>query len=115
MTALSPLYRGDSREYSLVFTDSKGAVIDITGWKVYFTLKQNHLIEDGEAVIKKDITNHEAPKEGKTKIVLAPSDTDNLKPGNYFYDVQIKKPNGDVVTVVRGSLKIEPDVTRRTD
>lgn len=115
MTELSPLFRGDSREYALSFTDKDSAVIDITGWKVYFTLKKNQLKDDDSAVIKKDITVHEAPLEGKTKIVLAPLDTDNLKPGDYVYDIQIKKPSGDVITVAKGSMKIEADVTRRTD
>lgn len=115
MTELSPLYRGDSREYALTFTDKEGVAIDITGWKVYFTLKKNPLINDDGALIQKDITSHEAPTEGKTKIVLAPSDTDKLKPGDYVYDIQIKKPSGDVITVVKGSLKIEADVTRRSD
>lgn len=115
MTELSPLFRGDSREYALSFTDKEGAAIDITGWKVYFTLKKNPLTNDDNAGVKKDITDHEAPQEGKTKIVLAPSDTDHLNPGDYVFDIQIKKPSGDVITVVKGSLKIEADVTRRTD
>ena len=115
MTELSPLFRGDSREYALTFTDKEGAAIDISGWKVYFTLKKNPLINDDGALLKKDTTDHEAPTEGKTKIVLAPSDTDDLKPGDYVYDIQIKKPSGDVITVVKGTLKIEADVTRRTD
>lgn len=115
MTKLSPLFRGDSREYSLVFTDSAGTAIDISGWKVYFTLKKNALKNDDNAPLKKDVTDHEAPTEGKTKIVLAPSDTNTLQPGDYVFDIQVKKPNGDVITVVKGELKLEADVTRRTD
>jgi len=112
---LSPLYRGDSREYTLSFVDKNGTAIDITGWKVYFTLKRSIGQNDGSATLKKDIVNHESSIKGKTKIVLTSSDTDDLKPDNYVYDIQVKKPNGDVITVVMGSITIEADVTRRAD
>lgn len=115
MANLSPLYRGDSREYSLSFTDSQGVKIDITGWKVYFTLKKNEVDGDSNASVKKDVTEHEAPTEGKTKIVLASADTDNLEPGEYHYDIQVKTANGSIMTVAKGRMAIKVDITRRSD
>ena len=115
MANLSSLYRGDSREYSLSFTDSQGVKIDITGWKVYFTLKKNAADGDSDASVKKDITEHEAPTEGRTKIVLLPKDTDNLEPGEYHYDIQVKTSNGGIITVAKGRMTIKTDITRRSD
>lgn len=112
---LEPIYRGDSREYKLTFTDSKGAAIPITGWKVYFTVKDNRRDSDDLAVIKKDITVHDDPENGKTKIIISPSDTNDLQPGIYYYDIQVKRGIENILTVLAGRLKIITDITRRTD
>lgn len=114
MTNLTPLFRGDSREFSLTFSDDDGKPINITGWKVYFTLKESEGDADSEAKLKKDVTEHESPEEGKAKIHLEPSDTNDLEPGEYYYDFQIKKPGGDILTVASGELRILTDITRRT-
>lgn len=111
---LNPLYRGDTREYSLIFTNGNGVAIDISNWKIFFTLKKHESDSDDEAALKKDVTDHEAPLEGKTKFTLESSDTDGLQPTNYFYDVQAKKANGDIVTVVKGRFQVLIDITRRT-
>lgn len=111
MTNLTPLFRGDSRDYSLTFTDDEGDPIPITGWKVYFTLKKNEW--DSKTVVKKDVTEHEDAEGGNTVISLAPADTNDLEPGDYFYDFQVKKPGGDILTVAKGKLKILADITRR--
>ena len=42
---------------------------------------------------------------------VAPEDTKNLETGMYYYDLSIEL-NGDVFTILNGSLKIESDVTR---
>ena len=42
---------------------------------------------------------------------VAPEDTKDLEAGMYYYDLQIEL-NGDVFTILNGSLKIESDVTR---
>lgn len=113
---LNPLYRGDTREYALTFTDSNGDPINIDGWTIYFTLKKNERDTDDEAALKKDTTEHE-PEVGKTKFTLTPSNTNDLKPAKYFYDIQVKKKDGDkdvIVTVVKGNLEILTDITRRT-
>jgi len=112
---LNPIYRGDSREYTLNFTDSEGAVIDITGWKVFFTLKRYYSYGDSKAVIKKDIETHYDPINGKTKIILLPDDTENLIRGTYYYDIQVKRAEQNILTVLSGTIEVKPDVTRRID
>jgi len=112
---LEPLYRGDSREYNLTFTDGTGGAINIEGWKVYFTVKKNYSDSDSQAIIRKDVTVHDDPINGKTKIVLLPVDTDHLIPARYYYDIQIKRGAEDILTVLQGKIKIKADVTRRTD
>jgi hypothetical protein len=112
---LNPIYRGDSREYTLNFTNSDGDKIDITGWKVFFTMKQYYSDNDDKAVIKKDIETHYDPTNGQTKIILLPSDTENLIRGTYYYDVQVKRAEQNIITVLSGTIEVRPDVTRRID
>jgi len=112
---LNPLYRGDSREYTLSFTKNDGSKIPITGWKIYFTLKKYAWKADIDADLKKDITVHSNPLEGETKITLTTEDTKNLGMGIYNFDIQIKKANGTVLTLLKGKLEIVPDITRRID
>ena len=112
---LNPLYRGDSWEYTLSFTNNDGSKINITGWKIYFTLKKYAWKSDGDADVKKDILVHSNPLEGETKITLEARDTENLTAGIYVFDIQIKRADGTVLTVLKGKLEIILDITRRTD
>ena len=41
----------------------------------------------------------------------APEDTYNVDLGTYYYDLEIWK-NNDIYTILRGSLRIEKDITR---
>ncbi|MBA7546470.1 hypothetical protein ES705_38862 [subsurface metagenome] len=115
IVTLNPLYRGDSREYTLSFTKNDGTKIDISGWKIYFTLKKYAWKADADADLKKDITDHSNPLEGKTKITLTAGDTENLGMGVYSFDIQIKKADGTILTILKGKLEILLDITRRRD
>ena len=108
------LMRGDDQVIELEFTEN-GAVKDITGWTIYFTLKKN--IDDADTVattIKKDITTHADPTNGRTKISLLNTETDTLE-GLYFYDIQYKDAATPAVvkTVLNGTMNFMKDVTRR--
>jgi len=104
--------RRDDKYWVLVFTDENGTAIDITGWTIFFTAKNDIDDVDADAIIKKDITSHTDPTAGTTQIHLTPTDTNLL--GIYVYDIQVKKLNGDILTVVNGELTFLDDVTIRT-
>lgn len=46
------------------------------------------------------------------RVRVAPENTENMEPGNYYYDLEIGL-NDDIFTVLSGILTIEHDVTRR--
>jgi hypothetical protein len=104
--------RGDSKSYTLTFRDEEGSVIDITGWTVFFTVKDKIDDTDETAVLKKTITSHTDPTNGKTKIELSSTDTNLV--GNYIYDIQIKKDTNEINTILEGNITFAKDVTRRT-
>lgn len=109
------IYRGDDHSFTINVTDSAGSAIDITGYTFYFTLKRDETddLADSEALISKTITTHSDPTNGVTTISLSDSDT-NIPPAVYFYDFQMKDSSGNIYTIVRSTLTIKSDVTRRT-
>jgi len=109
---LKPFFRGDDYPIPLSFTKN-GVVEDITGWKIYFTAKYHDTDSDDEAVIKMDITEHSDPTNGKTLIFLTNGETGDIKAGKYVYDIQYKKANGTVKTIMKGKFKVLQDVTER--
>lgn len=115
MNNLETIYRGDSREYNLTFTNSDNIAIDITSWKIYFTIKLSYRNGDDKAALKKDITVHDDPTNGKTKIVILPADTENIEPGNYWYDIQVRRDGESILTIAWGRIEIRVDITRRRD
>jgi len=119
MTTQRTIYvkRGDSLKREISIKDG-GEPVDITNWTIYFTVKKNKTDSDDDAVIKKDITTHTDPVNGKSYLLVLPSEMDNLV-GTYYYDVQVKRPMtepisyDDIETPLEGSIIFSVDITRR--
>lgn len=109
------VYKGDDKSWTLNFKSSNIA-IDITGYVVFFTVKQNMTdgdLTDSAALIKKTISNHSDPTHGITVLSITNSDT-NIPAGDYFYDIQMKDTSNKITTVMVGKFSIVQDVTRRS-
>jgi hypothetical protein len=107
------LTRGDSHTFGLTLTNkSDGSVRDITGWTFYLTIKSNITDLDSAAVLQKVVTSHIDPTNGKTTIGIVPTDTFNIEPGDYFYDIQALTNLNNVYTIAKGTMSIEWDATR---
>lgn len=104
------IIRGDSASINFVM-----AGVDLTGATVFFTAKPELTDDSGDtnAVIAKGVVSHTDPTNGRTVIDLDPTDTD-VEPGIYFYDIQVKKASGAIVSIPARKLRIWADVTRRT-
>lgn len=107
------LRRGDTKVYALHFTDSSGEDINITGWTVFFTASADpEPTNDDNAIIKKTVTVHSDPTNGRTTVILSATDTNIL--GDYYYDIQVKRVDNSIITVIQGLLTFNADQTRRT-
>ena len=53
---------------------------------------------DKKIVLEKQVTAFE--KDGSARIVIDPYDTENLQPGKYLYEIQVKTKDGRIDTVV---------------
>jgi len=108
------VYCGDSYEIQFEATLEDGSVLPLpAGTKVYFGLKLDKDIADPAVLSKANlaaggtetqatITSEAA---GTFSVYLAPSDTDDLTPGEtYEYDAAVKLTTGDIYTVGKGSV-----------
>jgi hypothetical protein len=105
-------YRGDDKIINLTFKTDAGVAIDITDWVVSFTAKQSKSDADADAVISVDQETHSNALGGITDITLSAEDTADAL-GNLFYDIQVIKKDGTILTVVDGIITFKEDVTRR--
>lgn len=91
-----------------------GVAADITGATIYFTAKSAEYdtdTDDSDALIATTGTLI-SPTEGTYTISLTPALTDKT-PGNYYYDIKIKKSGGQVYKLVEGRLVIDGSPTNR--
>lgn len=105
--------RGDTFLRTMSFVDSDGVAINITGWTIFFTIKDVKEEADGSAEISKTITVHTNAAAGLSQILVAASEMAALN-GDYFYDIQIKKSDDTVLTILRGKFIVDSDITLRT-
>jgi hypothetical protein len=106
--------RGDDVTLNVAFKDNDGNSIDITGYTVFFTVKDNLATsDDAGALIAKTVTSHSLPSQGQTIINLSNTDT-NLPEGIYHYDFQTKDIADKISSTERGVFAVNLDVTKRT-
>jgi hypothetical protein len=114
---IKDIIRGDTRTMPITFY-SNSVPLDISGAKVFFTMKKRLDMPDDEANIQviKTSEQHNDPTNGKTTITLTPVMTSQLVPGKYYYDFQIVFPDGSVKTYPKkiGTVNVLFDVTMRT-
>ena len=108
------IIRGDDVSITLTYTDADGVAIDITGYSVFLTAKDevDDDATDADAIITKKVTVHSDPTNGETVIALTDADTD-VALGDYFADIQVVTGTGDVASSDRFILTVRGDVTRR--
>ena len=107
------IIRGDTYSFNINFKDSNDDPIDITGWTIYFTIRQcvapSSTVSDADAILSKQFTNGGVP--GTVTIDLTAIDT-NQEPEEYKYDIQYKKPDGTIRSTGIYNFIITEDITR---
>ena len=108
------LIKGTTKNYEIKFTKN-GTAQDITGWTVFFTLKESMKDPDSSAIIRKDITIHEDASSGISVIELTSTDTD-IDPGTYYFDIKYKDNESppNIGVLFMGRLKVIESVTQRS-
>lgn len=109
------IIRGTSKTLELTITDSAGAIVDITGCTVIFTIKDD--LYNQLPLVQKMSTNPleveiTEPRLGKALIYLTPADTHDLDPVVYVYDVWLVLTNTKRYAVIQPTdFVLKPGVT----
>lgn len=114
--AIKDISRGATKRWKFTFTDLLGVVINITGWKLYFTAKKSINDVDGDALIQVNVTSGGDPEDdvlnGVMHIKLTSAVTDILE-DIYHYDFTRVIPGGtpDVKVLEVGTFSITKRAT----
>jgi predicted transport protein len=106
------LIRGQSKSWTLKFREN-GSAVDITGYKIFLTIKSKIDMTDANAEVAKDITNV-TPATGDVPIELTSTDTANLA-GKYYYDIKVITADTlpKSITPIIGTMQFQKNVTIR--
>ncbi len=110
---LPDITEGDEVTYKLDLDDGD-TQIDITGWTVWFTVKEFEYDDDSDAIIQKKLTNHDDPANGVTIITLSSSETSTIV-GEKYYDIQVKRDDDSIQTLVKGHVEFVEGITDSVD
>jgi len=112
---IKDFHRGDTKTWKFQF----GNGVDITGWKIYFTMKVNKEDDDSEAVLQVIATAGDNVLDdvfnGLMFVTATSADTSTIEVSNnkYWYGYQrvISGSPPDVKTLHTGSVKVLQDIT----
>lgn len=111
------VYRGDTFNLTLPVT-LNGAVYDITGSTLFFTVKNKVSDLDAAALTQKKTgqgITHTSPSSGIAVLAVPSTETD-VWPTNKAlpYDVQLKTTANEIFTLETGFITVLPEITRST-
>jgi hypothetical protein len=105
--------QGATYVHTFTYEDATGVVIDITGYTARCQLR---------AVVTSASNFHEATTEnggialggvaGTVILTITAADTAAFTVSKAVYDIELIAPNNTVERVVKGSIRIDPEVTR---
>lgn len=99
---INSFFRGNTVKLPITFK-MNGTPIDITGVKVYFTLKKR--LDEEIPVLQKIIDTHTNPALGQTEILLLPDET-KIEATEYNWDITVEFNPNDIVTIKNGKVKV---------
>ena len=108
--------RGDSRVLNFTFLQADGKTpFDLTSCEVFFTVNSNpdNLADnDSSAVIAIKTSSFTNPTNGTASLTITNTMTQDITPGTYYYDIQLKDANGNITSLAQNQFIVIPDVTR---
>lgn len=110
---INSIVRGDNYSVELNIKDPLGEPIDLTGRTVYMTLKLSPALPEEEASLsyKTQLSGVDA-QAGVAYITLSPQLTEKLEALTYWYDIQLVTDSATVLTILRGRVVVDADITR---
>ena len=106
------IYRGDTPTFTVTVLDN-GSAMDLTGYTMTMTVKENEEDSDLEAKFQKTATIS-TPASGIGLITLTYEDSD-LIPNIYSYDVQLNNGTSNIFTCIKSTFTVKQDITITTN
>lgn len=97
-----------------VLYKKNGEPFSLVGCTVRFTMKTEEWddnMSDSDAVVQKNITDGTA--EGEATITIDPTDTAELTPDKYYYDIKVEEVGGEIYKIDEGTVKLDGSPTNR--
>lgn len=109
--------KNDTWTRTFYFENEDKEPLDITGWKVYFMVKEKINDADIDAKISKTITTFASPTTGEATIELSSTDTNLL--GNYLFAVKVITPKmvgltNEAITILEGTIDFTDRIVQAT-
>lgn len=103
------IIQGDDTTIQATFTDGDGAIVDISGSIMKFTVKKDF---GSPAVISKIVASglHTNPTGGISSVLLTHDDTD-IDLGDYYWDIELTFSTGIINSVDYGKFVVKPDIS----
>lgn len=113
---LGPFYRGDTCEWKIEFADEDDVPLNITGWRIYLTFKEDRDSADFDATLQLMYTMQAGADAtaGRAYLHVASKFTALLDSSRYWWDIQIVKPDGVIQTIGSGTVSVKKDLTRES-
>lgn len=102
--------RGDTIPLAFTRKDTDGHTITDAPDAMYFTLKKGPDVKD--SILQKKLSDMSMDQDGKWTLALAPSDTETLPYGSYFFDIEVTA-SGMVTTIAKGWIVLTEESTWR--
>jgi len=120
-TTTIEMFRGDNYSAEITVVDENGTAVDISDSEIVFTVRAN-LKENSNIEIERknekasgdstQITYSTDGTDGKFKMFLIPTNTNEMRPSKYWFDFQVTLSNNKVYTILKGEFILKSDVTR---
>lgn len=109
------LTQGDSQTYTITLKKADGNPYCLKNWVVFFTVKTAHNLPDSQASLQKIVSTFSDTTSGTTGVAvipISPSDTANLDPGEYDFDISVTTAANEHYTVMKGKYDLTYNVTK---
>lgn len=114
------MFKGDNRDLEVTLSWPNGDPVDLTDAEVRFTVKEK--LKDPQSAAKIYKANQKAgggddeikvinAAGGRLDVYLVPTDTDNIDPATYQWDIEVILSTGKKITAVRDRITLKDDVT----
>jgi hypothetical protein len=100
---------GDSKTLAFSCLEADGSAANLAGCTLRWWVGRNPKARGTSVLLKKTTSSGiSLASASRVLVAIAPADTVSLPPGTYYHELEAIDTGGNVDTLARGSLTIEP-------